>query len=34
MQKVLLAIEEPETATESTPLPTTLIVRESARAPR
>jgi DNA-binding LacI/PurR family transcriptional regulator len=34
MQKVLLGIEEPETATETTPLPTTLIVRESARAPR
>jgi len=32
MQKVLLAIEEPETATETTPLPTTLVVRESTRA--
>lgn len=31
MQKVLLMVEEPETATESTPLPTTLIVRSSTR---
>ena len=31
MQKVLLAIEEPETVTESTPLPTTLVVRGSTR---
>lgn len=33
MQKVLLAIEEPDTVTESTPMPTTLIVRDSTRAP-
>jgi DNA-binding LacI/PurR family transcriptional regulator len=32
MQKVLLAIEEPETVTETTPLPTTLVVRGSTRA--
>ncbi|WP_305004061.1 LacI family DNA-binding transcriptional regulator [Salinibacterium soli] len=32
MQKVLIAIEEPDTATETTPLPTTLVVRESTRA--
>ena len=32
MQKVLLAIEEPETVTESTPLPTTLVVRGSTRS--
>ncbi len=31
MQKVLLAIEEPETLTETTPLPTTLVVRGSTR---
>lgn len=31
MQKVLLAIEEPETVTESTPLPTTLVMRGSTR---
>lgn len=34
MQKVLLAVEEPDTITETTPLPTTLIVRESTRPPR
>jgi len=34
MQKLLLAFEEPETATETTPLPTTLVVRSSTRAPR
>jgi len=33
MQKVLLAIEEPETATESTPLPTTLVLRASSKPP-
>jgi DNA-binding LacI/PurR family transcriptional regulator len=32
MQKVLIAIEEPETATEDTPLPTHLILRQSTRA--
>ena len=32
MQKVLIAVEEPETATEDTPLPTHLIVRQSTRA--
>ena len=32
MQKVLIAIEEPDTATEDTPLPTHLIVRQSTRA--
>jgi DNA-binding LacI/PurR family transcriptional regulator len=32
MQKVLIAIEEPESVTESTPLPTTLVVRQSTRA--
>ena len=32
MQKVLVAVEEPESATEDTPLPTKLIVRESTRA--
>jgi DNA-binding LacI/PurR family transcriptional regulator len=31
MQKVLIAIEEPDTATEDTPLPTHLIVRQSTR---
>jgi DNA-binding LacI/PurR family transcriptional regulator len=30
MQKVLVAVEEPETATEDTPLPTRLIVRQSS----
>lgn len=33
MQKVLVAVEEPDTATEDTPLPTHLIVRQSTRAP-
>lgn len=33
MQKVLIAIEEPERVVESTPLPTTLVVRQSTRAP-
>lgn len=32
MQKVLIAIEEPDAVAESTPLPTTLVVRESTRA--
>ena len=32
MQKVLLAIEEPDTVTETTPLPTSLVVRASTRA--
>jgi len=32
MQKVLVAVEEPESATEDTPLPTKLVVRESTRA--
>jgi DNA-binding LacI/PurR family transcriptional regulator len=32
MQKVLIAIEEPDTATEDTPLPTHLILRQSTRA--
>ncbi|QEW01693.1 LacI family DNA-binding transcriptional regulator [Microbacterium lushaniae] len=32
MQKVLLAVEEPESLTEDTPIATHLIVRESARA--
>jgi len=31
MQKVLVAVEEPETETEDTPLPTRLIVRQSTR---
>jgi DNA-binding LacI/PurR family transcriptional regulator len=33
MQKVLLAIEEPEVVTESTPLPTTLVTRRSSAPP-
>jgi DNA-binding LacI/PurR family transcriptional regulator len=33
MQKVLVAIEEPETATEDTPLPTRLVVRQSTLPP-
>lgn len=33
MQKVLLAIEEPDTVTESTPLPTSLVIRGSTRPP-
>ena len=32
MQKVLIAVEEPDTATESTPSPTTLQIRQSTRA--
>ena len=32
MQKVLVAVEEPESATEDTPLSTKLVVRESTRA--
>jgi DNA-binding LacI/PurR family transcriptional regulator len=32
MQKVLIALEEPDTATEDTPLPTHLIVRQSTLA--
>ena len=32
MQKVLVAVEEPDTATVDTPLPTRLIVRQSSRA--
>jgi DNA-binding LacI/PurR family transcriptional regulator len=32
MQKVLIAVEEPDSATESTPLATTLVVRGSTRA--
>ena len=31
MQKVLIAMEEPDNVTESTPLPTSLIVRGSTR---
>ena len=34
MQKVLIAVEEPDSATEDTPLPTHLIVRKSTSAPR
>ena len=34
MQKVLIAVEEPDTATEDTPLPTHLILRQSTRAVR
>lgn len=34
MQKVLLLVEEPDSASESTPLPTRLVVRESARRTR
>src|SRR3954447_9777065 len=34
MQKVLIAIEDPDTATEDTPLPTHLILRQSTRATR
>jgi DNA-binding LacI/PurR family transcriptional regulator len=33
MQKVLIALEEPDAVTETTPLPTSLIVRASTRAP-
>jgi DNA-binding LacI/PurR family transcriptional regulator len=32
MQKVLIAIEEPDTATEDIPLPTHLVLRQSTRA--
>lgn len=32
MQKVLVAVEEPDTATEDTPLPTKLVVRTSTRS--
>jgi DNA-binding LacI/PurR family transcriptional regulator len=31
MQKVLVAVEDPETVTEDTPLPTRLVLRESTR---
>lgn len=34
MQKVLLLVEEPDTSTQSTPLPTRLIVRDSAPTTR
>lgn len=34
MQKVLLAVEEPDTVSESTPLPTRLVVRDSAPSER
>ena len=34
MQKVLVAVEEPDSVTEDTPLPTHLIVRQSTGAPR
>lgn len=33
MQKVLIAVEEPDSATETVPLPTQVIVRESTRSP-
>ncbi|MEI3847783.1 MULTISPECIES: LacI family DNA-binding transcriptional regulator [unclassified Microbacterium] len=33
MQKVLIAVEEPDSVTEDTPIPTHLIIRESTRAP-
>lgn len=33
MQKVLVAVEEPDTVTEDTPLPTRLILRQSTREP-
>ena len=33
MQKVLIAMEEPDNVSESTPLPTSLIVRASTRSP-
>ena len=32
MHKVLLAVEEPDTVTEDTPIPTRLILRASTRA--
>jgi len=31
IEKVLIAVEEPDTATESTPLATTLQIRQSTR---
>ena len=31
MQKVLVAVEDPETVTEDTPLPTRLVLRASTR---
>ena len=34
MQKVLIAVEEPDSATEDTPLPTHLIVRQSTAPPQ
>jgi len=34
MQKVLVAVEEPHTVTEDTPIPTRLILRASTRQPR
>jgi DNA-binding LacI/PurR family transcriptional regulator len=34
MQKVLIAVEEPDSATEDTPLPTHLIVRQSTSPPQ
>ena len=34
MQKVLISVEEPDSVTEDTPLPTHLIVRESTSRPR
>ncbi|MEV4686101.1 LacI family DNA-binding transcriptional regulator [Microbacterium sp. LWH3-1.2] len=34
MQKVLVSVEEPDSVTEDTPIPTHLIVRDSTRAPR
>lgn len=34
MQKVLVAVEEPDSVTEDTPLPTHLIVRQSTAAPQ
>lgn len=33
MQKVLVAVEDPDTVTEDTPLPTKLVLRESTRQP-
>lgn len=34
MQRVLIALEEPDSEAESTPIPTRLVVRKSAAAPR
>lgn len=34
MQKVLIAVEEPDSVTEDTPLPTHLIVRQSTSSPQ